>query len=216
MEVGIIGLGKFGLQLGKSLAELGHTCIGMDIDPAKVHQAMDAFAQVYEGDATNIETLEELKFATLNTVAVTIGNHLEASILTVLGLQELGVFDILVKASNLMHKKVLERLGITRVIQPEIDEAKRLALKLDNPGIIDLLPIGKGIVVQEAKVANWAGKSLREMNVRGVSNVLVAAVRKNDALHYHFVPDPSSSFAFGDTLLLIGYDDDIRKVLKRI
>lgn len=216
MDVGIIGLGKFGMQLGSSLMALGHTCIGLDADPARVHQARDVFSQVYEGDATSIETLADLKFNTLDTVAVTIGNHLESSILTVLGLQELNTAEILVKASNPMHKRVLERLGVAMIVQPEIDEAKRLALKLDNPGIIDLLPIGRGVVVQEATVEGWIGKSLRELNVRGASNVLVAAVRESGSPHYRFVPDPSRRFGSEDKLLLIGYGDDMRKVLKKI
>lgn len=216
MEVGIIGLGKFGLQLGKSLMELGDNCIGIDIDCARVYQARDFFGQVYEGDATDMDILAELKFHTLDMVAVTIGNHLEASILTILALQELGAANILVKASNPMHKKVLERMGISMIVQPEIDEAKRLALKLDNPGLVDLLPIGRGVVVQEAKVENWAGKSLMELNVRGASNVLVAAVRENGALAYRFVPDPARKLEAGDSLLLMGYSDDMRKVLKKI
>lgn len=216
MDAGIIGLGKFGLQLGKSLTELGNTCIGIDIDSSRAYHARDVLSQVYEGDATDIETLAVLKFQTLDMVAVTIGNHLEASILTVLALQELETPRIIVKASNPMHTKVLERLGISLIVQPEIDEAKRLALKLDNPGLVDLLPIGRGVVVQEADVENWAGKSLRELNVRGSSNVLVAAVRENGAPAYRFVPDPARKLKAGDSLLLMGYGDDMRKVLKKI
>lgn len=216
MEVGIIGLGKFGLQLGISLMELGNTCVGIDIDSAKAYHARDALSQVYEGDATDMDTLADLKFQTLDMVAVTIGNHLEASILTVLALQELGTEYILVKASNPVHKKVLERLGIKMVVQPEIDEAKRLALKLDNPGLVDLLPIGKGVVVQEAAVENWSGKSLRELNVRSASNVLVAAVRADGESAYRFVPDPGRKLEPGDSLLLMGYGEDVRKVLKKV
>lgn len=215
MEAGIIGLGKFGLQLGKSLTELGHICIGLDSDFDRVQQARDVFSQVYEGDAADISTLAELKFHTLEPVIVTIGN-LGASILAILGLQELNTPEIIAKASSPMHKKALERLGVSMVAQPEIDEAKRLALKLDNPGILDLLPIGKGVVVQEARVENWAGKSLRELNVRSATNVLVAAVREKGGQTYRFVPDPSRRLEAGDSLLLIGYGDDVRKTLKNI
>lgn len=216
MDIGIIGLGKFGMQLGSSLMALGHTCLGLDINQTKAQQAREVFSHVYAGDAANQETLQELGFHNLDTVAVTIGNHMEASILAVLALQELGAAQILVKASNAMHKKVLQRLGVTTIVQPEIDEAKRLALKLDTPGIIDLLPIGPGVAVQEAQVEDWAGKSLRELNVRSASNVLVAAVKEKGSENYRFVPDPGRKFEPGDKVLLIGYGDDMKKALKKI
>lgn len=215
MEFGIIGLGRFGLQLGKSLVELGHTCVGIDIDGARVQQAGDLLTQVYEADATDVNTLADLKMQTLDAVAVTIGSHLEEALLAILGLQELGQTNILAKASDPMHKKVLERMGVSHIVQPEIDAAKRIALKLDNPGFLDLLPIGRGVFVQEAKVENWAGKSLRQLNVRGISNVLVAAVREKDSANFRFVPNPDQVFQAGDTLLLIGYGDDVQKVLNK-
>lgn len=215
MDFGIIGLGRFGLQLGVSLMELGHTCIGVDIDGSRVQQARDLLSQVYEADATDPDTLAELKMQTLDIIAVTIGSHLEEELLTILGLQELGAKNILAKASDPMHKKVLERMGISHIVQPEIDAAKQLALKLDNPGFLDLLPIGRGVLVQEAKVVNWAGKNLRQLDVRGISHVLVAAVREKDGANFQFVPNPDQIFQAGDSLLLIGYNDDVRKALKK-
>lgn len=215
MEAGIIGLGKFGLQLGQSLTELGHTCIGVDIDSSRIQQAKEFLPHVYEADATDINTLAELKLHKLDIVAITIGSHLEDSLLAILGLQDLGASNILVKASNQMHKKVLERMGVSTIVQPEIDAARQMALKLDNPGFLDLLPIGKGVFVQEANVDNWAGKSLRQLNVRGINNVLVAAIRENGSHTYRFVPNPARILEKGDSLLLMGYGDDMQKVLNR-
>ena len=94
MEAGIIGLGKFGMQLGKSLTEMGHTCAGIDIDYTRVQQAREIMSHVYEADATDINTLAELKVHTLDVVAVTIGSHLEAALLAIMGLQELGAKNI--------------------------------------------------------------------------------------------------------------------------
>lgn len=212
MEAGIIGLGKFGMQLGKSLTEMGHTCAGIDIDYARVQQAREIMSHVYEADATDINTLAELKVHTLDVVAVTIGSHLEAALLAIMGLQELGAKKIMVKASSPLHKKVLERMGVAIIVQPEIDAAKQMAFKLDNPGFLDLLPIGRGVFIQEATVDDWAGKSLKDLNVRRKSNLLVAAVREKDSDKYRFVPDPDHVLQKGDSLLIIGYGDDMQKV----
>ena len=132
--------------------------------------------------------------------------------LAIMGLQELGAKKIMVKASSPLHKKVLERMGVAIIVQPEIDAAKQMAFKLDNPGFLDLLPIGRGVFIQEATVDDWAGKSLRDLNVRRKSNLLVAAVREKDSDKYRFVPDPDHVLQKGDSLLIIGYGDDMQKV----
>lgn len=213
-EIGIIGLGKFGLQLGGTLRSLGITAIGVDRDPARVQRARDVASQAYEADATDRTALAQLKFSSLETVVVAVGGLLETSILTLLNLQELGVKNIIIKAGSPMHKKVLERLGASRVIQPEIEAATQLALSLDSPGLLDLLPIGRGVVIQEAEVGAWAGKSLRALNLRYASHVLVAAVREAGG-EYRFVPDPDRALGAGDHLLIIGYQDAVAAVRGR-
>lgn len=215
METGIIGLGKFGMQLGRVLTALGHVCVGLDVDPARVRQGRDALSRVYEADATDTEALAALKVHTLDNVVVAIGARLEASVLVILGLQELGVKKIIAKAASPVHKKVLQRLGVERIVQPEIDAATQLALKLDNPGLLDLLPIGRGVALQEAVVHRWAGKSLAQLDLRAERKILVAAVRRKDQQQYHFVPDPHRPLEAGDTLLLIGYRDGVSAAVER-
>ena len=212
-EVGIIGLGKFGLQLGTTLASLGHKAIGLDANPARVHLAQDVLTQAYEADASDKAALSQLKFHTLDTVVVSVGEVLDASILIVLNLQELGAKNIIVKSASPSHKKVMQRIGVSRIIQPEIDVATHLAYSLDNPGMLDMLPIGRGVVLQEVTVVKWAGKTLKELNLRDVSGVLVAAVMEAGKSDYLFVPDPGRPFSPGDKLLMIGYQDAIAGVV---
>lgn len=212
-EVGIIGLGKFGLQLGATLTELGHKAIGIDTNSNRVHIAQDVLTQAYEADASDKAALAQLKFHTFTTVVVSVGEVLDSSILIVLNLQELGAKNIIVKAASPSHKKVMQRIGVNRIIQPEIDVATHTAYSLDNPGMLDILPIGRGVVLQEVTVIKWAGKTLRELNLRDVSGVLVAAVLEAGKSDYRFVPDPNRPFSAGDKLLMIGYQDAITRVI---
>lgn len=215
-EIGIVGLGKFGLQLGTVLSDLGHIAIGIDVDTARVHAAQEFLDQVYEADATDKNALTQLKFNSLDTVVVSVGGGLESSILIVLNLQEIGVKNIVVKAASPSHKKVMQRLGVARIIQPEIDVATQTAYNLDNPGMLDLLPIGRGVMLQEVTVNKWAGKSLKDLNLRDVSDILVAAVREAGKKEYRFVPDPNVKLSDGDKLLMIGYKDAISKVMDKV
>lgn len=215
LEIGIIGLGKFGLTLGELLTRLGSVCIGLDNTAAKVQQARAALTQVYEGDATDRNVLAQIKMHSMDVVVLAMGDKLEKAILAILNLQELGAKCLIVKAASPVHKKVFDKMGVQGIVQPEIEAARQLAYRLDNPGLIDLLPIGRGVALQESTVDNWAGKSLRELNLRHASNVLVAAVRPNGSQDYHFVPDPARKLQKGDSLLIIGYADGVNSVLDR-
>lgn len=204
LEVGVIGLGKFGLQLAGTLTELGHRVIGVDTDEQHVQSAQEVLSQVYLADATNKTVLEQLRFQDLDAVAVSVGGSMETSILVTLNLQEIGVPKIIAKAVSAAHRKVLKRLGAHQVIQPEADVAIHTAHRLVNPGMLDLLPVGGGVLVQENVVDAWEGKSLLSLNLRNNSSILVAAVKRVGENEYRFVPDPNIPFGKGDKVLLIG------------
>lgn len=214
-ETGIIGLGKFGLQFGTALAGLGGRCVGVDVAPARVQLAREVLTQAWEADATDKTALAQLHFAGLETVVISAGDNLETSILVALNLLELGVRNIIVKAATPLHAKVLRRMGVRRVIQPEIDAATQLAHALDNPGLLDLLPIGRGVALQEVTVERLAGKSLRELSLRRENHVLVAGVQERGDRDYRFVPDPDRPLQAGDKLLVIGYRDAVAVLAAR-
>ncbi len=212
LEVGIIGLGKFGLQLGATLTDLGHRAVGVDADEHRVHTAQDMFSQVYQGDAADLELLKQLRFQDFDAVAVSVGRSMEASILVTLNLQELGAPHIIVKAAGPEHKKVLTRLGAHQVIQPEADVAVQTAYRLSVPGMLDLLPLGGGVLVQEIAVDAWEGKTLKDLNLRTDHGVLVAAVKRAGEQEFEFVPDPVYRFGKGDELLVIGRQDAVLRL----
>lgn len=215
LEIGIIGLGKFGLRLAEKLSRLGSVCMGLDISHNRVQQARSILGQVYEGDATDKNVLAQIKIHTMDMVVLALGNNLEKAILATLNLQDLGVKHLIAKAASPTHGKVLEKMGVERIVQPEMEAADQLAYSLDNPGLIDLLPIGRGVALQESLVDKWAGKSIKDLDLRHSNNVLVAAVREAGAMDYRFVPDPLRKLQKGDSLLIIGYADDVNSILDR-
>ena len=178
--------------------------VGLDTDEQKVRLGQDLLTQVYQGDATEKNVLTQLRFQDLDAVAVSVGGFMERSILVTLNLQEIGSRYIIAKAISAAHRKILSRIGAHKVIQPEADVAVATANRLSNPGMLDLLPLGKGILVQEAEVQAWDGRSLVDLKLRDGSGVLVAAVKSAGEEEYRFVPDPHKQLARGDKLLLIG------------
>lgn len=208
-DIGVIGLGKFGFSLASSLTELGKTVVGIDVNEKNVRMAQGSVSHVYQADSVDKKALEQLHFQDMDCVVVSVGKSMETSILTVLNLQDIGVKKIWVKAISESHQKVLERLGVDMVVFPEKYVAKQLAHKLSVSGFLDYLALGKGVVLQEVAVEDWAGKSLRELDLTNKYKVQVVAIKNHGQDNFSFVPKADTVLNKADTLLILGSSQDV-------
>ncbi len=212
LRIGIIGLGKFGLQMARTLEQLGHHVLGIDDDENRVDTAQDLLQTVYKADATQMSALKSLHFEELDCVMVSVGHAVEKSLSIVLNLQELNIKRIWAKANTVEHRKILQRLGIHNAILPEHDVASLAAHQLCNPGMLDLIPRYGGILVQELTVDKWTGKTLMELNLISKYEVLVIGVRAGSSDEYIFVPPAQTLLKRGDVLIVIGRQDSVRQL----
>ncbi len=208
LDVGVIGLGKFGLPLAKALAEHGHTVVGVDASETRIRQAQGELNQVYVANATDTTALRQLRFQDLDMVIVSVGSSMEASLLIVFNLLEMGMRSLAVKAITPEHKKILQRLGVENIIQPEQDAALTLAHRITNPGMLDMLQLGGGVLLQELEVDKWAGKTLMELQLTG-KGIMVVAIRQPEDADYTFVPPADQPLRKGATLAAIGKEQDV-------
>ncbi len=211
MEIGIIGLGKFGFFLGSALISMGHRVVGIDSDTAKVQAAQETLTQVYQANATDSMALTQLGIADLSHVVVSVGQSMEASILIALHLKELQAPHVWVKAVSSDHEKILNRIGIDEVIFPERVAAEELARKLVDPGFLGSLSLGKGIVLRELEVDRWAGKNLITLDLTNKLGIQVVAVRQLGEPEPVFIPSARRELQKGEWLVVIGKDEDIIK-----
>ncbi len=212
LDVGVIGLGKFGLELALTLSELGHNVVGLDANEERVRLAQDDLATVYRGNATDPVVLRQLRFEDLDPVIVSVGDSMETSLLTVLALQELDVHNIHVKANSLEYQKILNRLGVNHVIMPQHEIAVQFAHRLGTPGMLDVLPLGDGVLVRELVVNAWDGQSLNELSLPTKHRVIVLALRPKGGHHYHFVPAPAEPLSTGDRMVVLGQIEHVLKL----
>lgn len=211
-EFGIVGLGKFGLSLGQALRGHGQTVIGVDSDHEKVKEAAEILDQVYQTDAMHKAALQQLGFGELPEVVVSTGHSMEASILIVMFLKELGCRRVTVKAISLDHEKVLKKVGADKIIFPERYAAEQLAARLAVPGLVDYLPLGRNVVLREFVVEKWEGQTLRNLNLTNVYGMQVVAMRSRDAKEFGFVPRADTVLQKGDVLAAIGRAENLEKL----
>src|SRR3989304_10315945 len=138
-QVAVIGLGRFGYGVAETLVKKGCEVLAIDNDTAKIEAVSDFATYAVECDATDEKALKAVSTQNVDAAVVSIGEDIEASILIVMALKQLGVKQIFAKAVTPTHGKVLEKLGVSRVIYPERDAAIRLAHSLMRPNALESL-----------------------------------------------------------------------------
>jgi len=141
----VIGLGKFGFHVAKTLYEEGHEVIAIDRDHDLVQRIDGHCTEAVVLDATDKDKLAALALEEIDAAVVSTGSDTSKSILITLYLNELGVKNILTKAVNEDHGKILSRVGARQIIEPEKSMAVRVAQGLSTPNMIDFLSSGKGL-----------------------------------------------------------------------
>jgi trk system potassium uptake protein TrkA len=205
---GVIGLGRFGYHVARTLAQGGAEVIACDVDEEKVREVSEYVSLAYVLDATDAKALKESGIANVDTAVVSIGENIEASILIVVQLKELGVKEIVAKAVNPLHGKVLEKLGVDRVVYPEKEMAIRVAHSLLAGEFIEEIPIGEKHSIFELKAFDFMlGKTLRELDVRRRFGVSVLAIKRGENLIVNPVGD--EKVLPGDILVVLGTTEQL-------
>ncbi len=177
-RIGIIGAGRFGMSLAESLTNAGMEVILIDRNRPAMQNA-SAFATALQGDATQPHILEEAGFGECDLVVVAIGSNIEASMMATANCKELGVPNVVSKASSELHGKILRRIGADTVIYPDRDSAHRLARAITNHNEIDLLEVSEGFSIAEVEVPEEArGKTLAEADFRNTTGLSVLCIRR--------------------------------------
>jgi len=212
VQVGVIGLGKFGLEVGKHLAKLNINILGIDMNEKNVKRAKHIFTQIYRANAADKEALQQIGVGDLSHVLVSVGDSIAASAMISLYLKELGVPVVWVKAIHEDHAKLLRKIGVDDVFIPESMAARQLASRTTIPGFIDYFPFNNEIVVKEINIHNWAERSLRDLDLTNKHRIQVIAVKKNGEKNYIFIPKANEKLAEDDILVIIGEIDNLQKI----
>ncbi len=173
----VIGLGRFGSSLAKQLCMLGAEVLAMDVSSTLVQQVAADVTQAVVGDAQDKDVLRSLGVRNFDCAIIAIGDNLGASVLITMNLKELGIPYIVCKAHDETHRRVLEKLGVDRVVIPEQEHAQRLGRSLFSHNVLDYIELSEDYGILEVPTpASWVGKSLKELNVRAKLGVNIIAV----------------------------------------
>ena len=211
----VIGLSTFGEYLTKYLSDTGFQVMAMDANEVKVDKVKNTVSKAVVADARDKETLENIGITDFDVVIVSLGDQIDASILVTLYLKELGVKEIIAKASTEDHGKILDRVGATTIIFPERDVAYRLAKSLENINVLDAIPLSPGVSILEFGPPNsFLGKTLKELDISNRFRIQIIVIKELVPENLVIVPRADHVIKDSDILIGVGTDEDFEKILK--
>jgi len=213
-SVVVIGLGRFGAKVAEALVQLGHDVLGIDNDAEVVQALAGTLPHVVQADSTDVEALKQLGVGDFVHAVVSIGENLEASVLTVLNLSQMGLKDIWAKANNAPHGRIAERVGAHHVVYPEADMGERVA-HLVTGKMIDFIEFDDGFAIAKTRAPRETlGKTLTDSAVRQRHAVTVVGIKRR---HQDFIYAKADTVVqAGDLLIVAGSTRDVERFAARV
>ena len=212
-SVAVLGLGRYGTSLAKSLYDMGADVLVADINEDKIEEMKDHCTVAVCADLENEEEIKALDIKNMDTVVCAMGRNLAASIMIVAVAKELGVPLVVAKSSSERMSSILRKVGADKIIIPEDFGGNQSARILLSDNFMDYFQVDDNLSMIEIKPReNWVGKSLIELELRKKYKLNVVAVR-NGGSNWAFI-DPSRKLTEETTLLVIIETSELHRISK--
>jgi trk system potassium uptake protein TrkA len=207
----ILGLGRFGQSVAKTLYELGCEVLVIDENEEVIQSIFNHVTHAIIGNVTDKNVLKSAGIKNFDAAVVSTGKNLETSIIVTQILKEMGMGYILAKTQNELHARVLTKLGADRVVFPEHDMGVRIAHNLISTNIIDYIELSPDYSIVEINLpTSWEGKTLHELDIRAKYGINIIAIK--NGLQINVAPTAEYVTNSNDLLVVIGLNSAIEKL----
>lgn len=212
-RIAVVGLGRFGTSVAKTLHEQGYEVTAIDSDIHRVEEAADYCSLAAQGDASDEEMLRSLDIGHSDVAVVSMSGNLEVSILSTLLLKRLGVPYVVAKARSNLHGELLQRIGADRVILPERDAGVRLARSLAVPSINDYISLSPTTGIAKFLAPDhFPGQTLSQLLSACGAQLSVLLIKRGQTLIIS--PSYSEEVRARDELVVAGPDVAIEQFVE--
>jgi len=210
-EFAVIGLGRFGSSVARTLYELGHNVLAVDKDEESLRAVVDHVTHAVQVDSTDPNALRAVGITNFDAVVVAIGVDIQESILTTMLLKDLGVKKIVAKAVDDRQGKVLEKVGADTVVFPERDMGVRVAHTLASPNVLEYLELTSEYTIDEVRVPDRLnGRTLQDLDLRTRFGVNVLLILRDSQLLIS--PATDVQLRSGDVLVVVGENKQLNRL----
>lgn len=210
-EFSVLGLGRFGISLAKSLSDAGCEVMVVDSSTDMVSEVADIVVHAEVGDVSNREFVESLGLSNYDGVIIGIGDDLEAGVMATILAKEAGAKFVLAKAGSELHARILRKVGADKIVFPELETGRRIANQLVHGNYFDAIELSDTHSIMEIGTpVSWRGKTLILLDLRAKYNVNVVGMRRGDELIVN--PDPDMIISNDDIFVILGKNDVLEKL----
>jgi len=210
----VIGAGTFGHHLCREMAKQKCEVMVVDRNAKALEDLVNVVTSAKIADCANIETLRSFDIPSFDACFVSVGRNFQYSLEITSLLKELGARKVFSKADEDIQAKFLLRIGADEVVYPEKDCAKRLAIAESSDSIFDCMPLTEDFGIYEITVPRkWIGKTIIKVDVRRNYNLSILALKTGS--HLRPLPPVDHVFSEEEHLMVLGRDEDIRRVIDR-
>jgi trk system potassium uptake protein len=201
----VIGLGRFGSSAARELMALGHEVLAIDNSETHVNEIAADVTHAVELDASDEHALRDVGAGDFEHAIVAMSSNTEASIFATMALKNLGVRNVIAKAANQLHGRILERVGASRVVYPEREMGTSVAHSFSIPNVLDYIDVAPRFgIVKIQPPESFVGKTLRELDLPGTMSLTPIALRRGKNVTVN--PHRDERVEATDELILIGLD----------
>lgn len=211
----IIGIGRLGSHLAEKMQDLGHDVMILDNREEKIAPLVSKISDARVAEYTREDVLAALDIPSFDICFVTVGDNLEASILTTVNLKKLGAKYVAARARDDLQCEILKKIGADEIIYADGETADKLAIRHNSNNIFDYVALSDGYAIFEVPIIKqWVGKSIIELDVRRKFKLNIIAIKRDGKLD----PSPMPDFIFeaNDHIFVIGKSQDVFKMSAKI
>lgn len=210
-QFAVLGIGRFGSKVARELYYKKQEVIAVDRDEAKIQNIKDEVTHAFSGDITDEGALREAGVLDCDVVIVAEGSDIEANLIAAQICKGAGIEQVICKANNTLHGKILSKLGVDQIVFPEQDTAIKLVNRLTSSGILDYFDIGENIAIVGTKpLSRWIDKKLAELDLRNKHNLTVLAIQRGG--ENVVIPSGETLIEEDDILIMFGREDSLKKL----
>ena len=207
----VVGLKTFGMSIVKQLAEYNCEVLAIDKEMEKVEEADEYATHAIQVDIRNAEEIAELSLNTFDIAIITL-DDIEASIMASLIFKEHGIGKVIVKAKNSIHKRILQKMDVDKIISPDEEMGKKLAKSIMNVSVIDAINFSDDYSILEINaLEKWVGKTFAKLDLRNEYGMNVLCVKHPDK-EIEISPTPDYVIEKGDVLVAIVENNKIEDI----
>ncbi|MDF2616543.1 MAG: potassium transporter Trk [Sedimentibacter sp.] len=210
-QILVVGCGRFGSSVAKTLSKLGHDVMVVDQNPDIIKDISEYVAHAVQMDALDEASFRTMGIRNFDVAVIAIGSDLEASIMSTLIAKEAGVPTVIAKAMSEIHGKLLMKIGADKVIYPERDMGMRVAFGLVTPNILDVIEFSPDYsIIETVALEEWEQKSLKELNL---SDMTIIAIKTGERIN--IVPASDAVIKKDDIVVILGSNDNLKKISEK-